>query len=320
MRRKLFFIAFALLAGSAAFAQTVEEAATIFNEGVELNKTNVAEAIVKFEKAIEIASQVGEDADDIKNQIVAILPGLYLKKATALLGEEKYAEAITAYEETIKCAEKYDNEENIIKAKDAIGQVYYVQARTAIRDKKTDEAIALLDKVLEINADNNDAIFLKGEAFRTSGKFDEGIAIYDGLLKKATEAENEADITKMKRALGATYLAKAVAATQAKKTAEAQTAFEKCVEYGDNATAYTQLASMYNTRKLHDKTIVAATKALELRKSETADKKAGLNFFLGSAYQAKGNNEKACAAFKSALFPPFAENAKYQIEQVLKCK
>ena len=320
MRRKLFFIAFALLVGSAAFAQTAEEATNTFNEGVELSKTNVAEAIVKFEKAIEIASQVGEEADEVKNQIVAILPNLYLKKAVDLLGEEKYTEAIAAYEETIKCAEKYSNEDIAGKSKDAIGKVYYAQARIAIRDKKADEAIALLDKAIEVNPGNDDATFLKGEALRGSGKFDESIAIYDELLKKATEAENEDDIAKMKKSLGAAYLAKSLVPLREKKYAEAQPLLEKCVEYGDNPTAYTQLASVYNTRKLHDKTIVAATKALELRKSETADKKASLNFFLGSAYQAKANNEKACAALKNALFPPYTESAKYKIETELKCK
>ena len=320
MRRRLFFIAFALLIGSAAFAQTAEEAATIFNEGVELNKTNVAEAIVKFEKAIEIASQVGEEADDVKNQIIAILPGLYFNKATGLLGEAKYAEAITAFEETIKCAEKYNNEDNLSKAKDAIGQVYFVQAGNAIKEKKFDEAIGLFDKGLEINPNNSEALFLKGGALLNAGKVDESIVLYDGLLKQATEAENEEDIVKIKKIMSAAYLSKASVALKAKKNAEAQASLEKCVEYGDNANAYTQLASLYNTQKLHDKTIVAATKALELRKSESADKKANINFFLGSAYQAKENTEKACAAFKNALFPPYAESAKYKMEHELKCK
>jgi len=40
---------------------------------------------------------------------------------------------------------------------------------------------------------------------------------------------------------------------------------------------------------------------------------------MGNAYIGLGNTSEACIAFKKALFGDYAEGAKYQIEEVLKC-
>ena len=41
---------------------------------------------------------------------------------------------------------------------------------------------------------------------------------------------------------------------------------------------------------------------------------------LGNAFVGKSDNEAACDAYKNAMFGAYAENAKYQVETVLKCK
>jgi len=57
---------------------------------------------------------------------------------------------------------------------------------------------------------------------------------------------------------------------------------------------------------------------LELETGE-AEKKARFYYTLGTALKGLGDKTGACAAFKNALYGPFEEGAKYEIEHELKC-
>ena len=73
----------------------------------------------------------------------------------------------------------------------------------------------------------------------------------------------------------------------------------------------------YNSAKQFTKGIEAAKKALELKKE--GDKNP-IYFVLAQAYQGAGDNANACKYFKMVKQGPNVDAAKYQVEQVLKCK
>lgn len=321
MKKRFWIAAVALMMGSAALmGQTKEEAATSFNEGAGMVQENPAGAITALEKAVQIATAVGADADDIKKQAVEALPNLYYQVASNFLKNKDYPAAIKAFEATVKAGEKYANNDIVAKSNDAVSQIYFAQAVAAMKEKKFDETVALFDKVLALNKENTDAALYKAEAFRALGKFDESTAVSEALIKSATEKGDSLLAGKVKKSACAAYLAKGFGLYKEKKLTEAVAALEKSLEYGETVDAYNALAPICNAAKQYDKTIAAATKALVLMASATPQNKAGMNYQLAVAWQAKGNVAKACEAYKNAMYGQYAEQAKYQCETVLKCK
>jgi tetratricopeptide (TPR) repeat protein len=108
--------------------------------------------------------------------------------------------------------------------------------------------------------------------------------------------------------------------TKANKINEAIESLKKALEYAPEDKDLTFfLGQSYNKVKKYDQAIESLNKALALETGSTEDK-AKYYFELGNAYAAKNDNANACSAFKNAQFGKYAENAKYQITTVLKCK
>lgn len=320
MKKQVWIAAVALFVGSAALmGQTKEEAANSFNQGAAMASENPAGAITALEKAVQLATAVGAEADDVKKQAVEVLPNLYLQVANNLLKNKDYPAAIKAFDATVKAGEKYDNSEVVTKSNDAVAQIFFAQAIAAMKEKNYDETVVLFDKVLAIDKENTDAALYKAEAFRAAGKFDESTAVSEALIKSATEKGDSVLAGKVKKSACAAYLAKGFGLYKEKKAAEAISSLEKSLEYGETTDAYNALVQICNAAKQYDKTIEAATKALVLMKSATPQNKAGMNYQLAVAWQAKGNVAKACEAYKNAMYGQYAEQAKYQCETVLKC-
>ena len=200
MKKQVWIAAVSLFVGSAALmGQTKEEAANSFNQGAAMVSENPAGAITALEKAVQLATAVGADADDVKKQAVEVLPNLYLQVANNLLKNKEYPAAITAFDATVKAGEKYGNSEVITKSNDAVAQIYFAQAIAAMKEKNYDETVALFDKVLAIDKENTDAALYKAEAFRAAGKFDESTAVSEALIKSAIENGDSVLAEKVKK-------------------------------------------------------------------------------------------------------------------------
>jgi tetratricopeptide (TPR) repeat protein len=76
------------------------------------------------------------------------------------------------------------------------------------------------------------------------------------------------------------------------------------------------LAIAYNGKKDSDNAITSANKAIELGLENAGD----AWFEIGKANEAKGDAAAACEAYKKVTTGPNIQAAKYQVEQVLKCK
>jgi hypothetical protein len=74
-------IAVSALFGVSLSAQDRNEVIAVYNEGAKAMQTDVPAAIAAFEKVITLSDQVGETANDLKQNAVKALPGLYYKLA-----------------------------------------------------------------------------------------------------------------------------------------------------------------------------------------------------------------------------------------------
>ncbi len=72
-------------------AQTRTDVINAYNEGAKAMQTDVKTAIDAFEKVVVLSDQVGETTADLKQKAVQVLPGLYVKAASATVTEKKPA-------------------------------------------------------------------------------------------------------------------------------------------------------------------------------------------------------------------------------------
>jgi tetratricopeptide (TPR) repeat protein len=96
--------------------------------------------------------------------------------------------------------------------------------------------------------------------------------------------------------------------------------FNASMKYDDQyAEPYYYLSAIYNKQLDYEKAVENAEKAIAYDDSEP-EKKARIYFELGNAYVGMVEYEKACQAFKNALYEPYTNSVKYKMENVLQCQ
>lgn len=302
------------------YSQTVNDAKAKYNEGAQLVKTDIQGALDAFNECIKICNSLGEEGEETKIMAEVQLPGLFYQLAMNSYKQKKYDEAIASFEETVDVAGKYNNEQIRGKAEKIIPQLYYIKANALMKQKEFQAAIENFDKAIELNPVNPKAYFNKGLAYKQLDNLEKmkeslDIAIESGLTKNDSKTVENAE--KLARN---TFYNKGVKAFGAKNYDEAEGFLKTSAEYGNKSVdLFYQLGKIYNIQKNWNDAIKNVNKAIEL---ETGDDtaKAKLYFELATSYVGSGDTNSACEAYKKAMFGPYAENAKYQIEQVLKCK
>lgn len=304
-----------------ASAQTVQEVGDAYNKAGELlSSGNLDGVIAEMEKCIELAKQVGAEADEMRKRAEVNLPGYYLEKAKKVVAARDYPAALTALDATIAVAEKYNNTDVKEDAEKNIPQIYYAVGATAFQAKKYDEAIKALDEAVARDPNLARAYFIRGASYQ-SLKNEAGMAESYKLAIEKGEASGDATSAKNAKAqLFNYYYAPGAQAKNAQKWDTAIPLLNKAIEVDNtNPTAYYALASCYNAKKNFDNAIASGEKAAELMGSgaKIAD---AVYYELGLAYVGKKDNGKACENFKKVAAEPYLKGAKHYIDVTLKCK
>lgn len=304
----------------AASAQTLQDVTEARNKGVELmSGGDLDGAIKELEKCVELSKQVGEDAEVHQLAAEGALPNLYLQRASKVLDTKDYQAALNAFNETVAAAEKYSNPDVKEKAESAMPNIYLAMGLADFQAKNYEGAIKAFDEAINRDPGLIRAYFTKGASYQMLKDEANMVDSYNLTIEKGGESNPYAK--QAKSSLTKYFFNQGIVALQGKKTDDAIAAFTKAVEADDtNGDAFFRLASCYNDKKQYDNAITNAEKALELKAGAGDTALAGIYFVMGNAYMAKNNNAKACESFKKAQHGPYAENAKYQIETVLKCK
>ncbi len=306
-----------LFIGITLSAQDRNELIRIYNIGAKQAQTNVDSAIISFENAISIADKIGESANDIKQNAVKVLPGLYLKSASSMYTAKKPdADVINRAKEAITSAEKYNNTTVKENATKLLAQAYNRMAGEQFKAKEYDKALVTFDSVLAINPDNVSAVYNKALIYRTQGNSDALEQTVDLYLSKLPAGDAKgAQASKMALEY---FRAAGSKANQANQLDEALSLLNKAAKYGEDKDLYYYFADVYNKQKKFDQGAEAAQKGLALE-TGAADAKAKFYFQLGLAQEGKGQTAEACESFKNSLFGAFAEPSKAKRTN-LKCQ
>ena len=297
-------------------AQTLQDVIEARNNGSDfLGANDLDGAISELEKCVELAKQVGEEAEEHQVLAESALPDLYLKKANTINATRDYPATLKALEATVAAAEKYSNAGVKEKAEKIIPTVYLAVGTAEYSAKNYEEAIKNLDQAIERDPNMARAYFLKGASYqqmRDDAKMEDS---YRLAIEKGTAAGDASSVQSAKTQLSRFFLNTGITAQKTKKWDDAITAFTKTIEVDDaNADAYYSLLVSYVEKKSWDNAIALEEKVLELKSGD------GAYYFLASAYLGKNNNAKACEYFKMVGEGTYLNSAKHYIEHTLKCK
>ncbi len=321
-RRKmktLFAVLFSLLS-VVAFSQTKQDVAKAYNAGAGLMKTNPQAAIDSLKKGIDIANQVGSEADEYKQMAEGLLPGSYYQLGINKYKSKDLAGAAEAFTKAADAGKKYNDSDVTSKAEKIIPQLYFAIGNDEYKNKNYDAALENFDKAIAVDPNYDKAYFGKFLVYRAQENTDKLIEAADKTVETSMANNDNAILNKVK-STARDYLV--VAAAGLKDKNELDKALDLCnkaLEYDpEYKEAHYLMSTIYNKQSKWDDAIAAANEALKYEKGD-AEAKARIYYELGTAYAGKGENSEACDAFKKANVGNYAQAADYQIKNVLKCQ
>ncbi len=273
--------ALALVVCVAANAQDLTQAGELYNNAATaLNEGNEAAALEGFQKALSMASALGDEGAELANDCKNIIPKLLLKLGKEAANAKDMDKAIELLAQAQKLGAEYGQAELADEAKNLVPQLYIADANALLNEKKFAEAAAMYQKALDLDGENGVAWLRLGMSKANSADTEGALAAY----AKAAEFGQKAAADKQ---IGTIYLKAAVAAYKAKNNAATLENVLKSNEYGvKTANLYGGMAA-FNLKKYDQ--------AISLLEGEGS---VNANYYLARAYEAKGNNAKACEYYK----------------------
>jgi len=314
-----------LMIVSISSGQTLKEATEAFNNGVSAKQeNNLDEAIAYFNQCLEICSKLGTadslEAENIIIQIESNLPKMYYQVAMDLYKDKKLDEAIEKFVETSKVANKYDDQSTSQRAVKVVPQLYYQRAGNKYDNDDFKGALEDYNKAIELKPEYDKAFYMKSLVCK---KLDDEEGFLESTRKAiefAGNNNNESVGSKAKESGSKYFLMKGDEAKSAEKYAEAKKYINLAIEFdSESPVAYYLLSFVDNQLNNYDNAIEAANKALTYE-NDVPEEKARIYYELANALKEKGENGKACNAYKKAAYGAYKDAAEYQIKYVLECE
>jgi len=311
-----------LTSGLALGQSTTKDAAEAFNAGVTANEAkNYTEAVIQFNKALDICSQVGAEADEIKLQAEKVIPSVEFNIGLGLYNQKKIEEAISQIDKAKELAIKYGDEKTQKKAERVVPQLYNFLGNGALRDGQYDKAIEFYGKAIALDANYSKCYLGMGLAYSKMNNLDKAIESFDKTIEVGT-ATNKTETLRMPN----------FGTRQLVNSSWQQNKRRKILPMPINTLA-NRFNMMIEARMLtldlllpainypsFDDAIENINKALPLLEGSSDSIKAPYYFALGNAFLGKKDNTNACDAYKKRRLGPLKKRAEYQIKEVLKCQ
>lgn len=312
MKKVLTTLFLSLFFFSASYAQDMESATNLYNTGaMALNEGNIAEALSNFEQALEQAVVIGPEAEELKSNCQNTIPKLYLQLGKEAVNAKDLDGGLEKIKTAIAKAEEFGLADVAEEGKALIPQVMLAEGNNKLNAGDFAGAAADYKKVVEFDPTNGMAYFRLGQASLRIN--DEATAV--DAFNKACEYGQEKNA---KKALSTHYLKQAAAAVKAKKYDDAIAAANKSNEVMPNAQAYSICGKAAIAAKKYDEAIAAFESYVSM--SPNARDINQTFYQLATAYEAKGNKEKACGYYSQIMSDPtLGEYATHKVKNELKC-
>src|SRR4030042_828590 len=152
MKKITVILIFSAISITNLLAQERNDVIAAYNEGAKAMQTDTQAAIKAFENVITLSDKVGENANDLKQKAMQVLPGLYNKAALAALNEKKPAqETIKTAKAAVATAEKYGNATHKSNAGKILVQAYNNLATDFFSQNDYENDLLTFDSLFLIN-------------------------------------------------------------------------------------------------------------------------------------------------------------------------
>jgi tetratricopeptide (TPR) repeat protein len=208
------------------------KAIELYNQAGEAAKSeDYASAIAKANEAYTIAKAAPEGADEVKANLVKIIPQLYLNKAKKSLADKKFDDALTEFNQTAEEAKKFNDAETEKDALEFIPKTYMAQADELFKNNDFDGAVVASDKALASDSSNAQVYLLKGASLLKLGNNAEAVKTLEKTIAVANATEKTSVANNATTQIVNIYRKAAGEAQKSKKWAEVVTNAEKALEY-----------------------------------------------------------------------------------------
>ena len=282
---KIFAVmAVALTFSLSASAQDMAQATEMYNAAIEAYSNGDATAALDgFQKALAAAEALGEEGAALATDCKNVIPKVYVKLGKDAFNAKDFTKAVEFLANAEKLATEAGQEETVADVKEVMPQVYLGAGNALLNEKKFAEAAAEYQKAIDLNGENGVAWLRLGMCKSNGGDVEGAVAAF----AKASEFGQKAAADKQ---LGNIYGKAAQAAYKAKNFAGTLENVLKANEYGfTKLNVYGGMAA-FNLKK-YDQCI----SLLE------GDNSTNAKYYLARAYEAKGDNAKACENYKAIV-------------------
>jgi tetratricopeptide (TPR) repeat protein len=297
-------------------AQTLDDAGAAFNAGIQFSKDlKYADAAASYEQTIKICKQIGDDAMELQLKAEQQLPSTYFNLAKGIFDAKNYNEAIPNFEKSAQYADQMGETKTADASRTYLAGIYYALGNGDLKNEALDDASEKYNKALSYKPGFYKAYYGLGLVYKKK----ENLPLMKENLDKAISmaGDDAKAIGNAKDAATSAYQKAGALALQAGKYGAAVENLVASQEYNSaEPRTYFYLAVAYNGLSKWDDAIASANKAIEL----TTEDKFDIYFELAKAQENKGDKAAACENYNKVTGGNNAVAAKYQIEQVLKCK
>jgi tetratricopeptide (TPR) repeat protein len=301
-------------------AQSREDAITKFNEGFALfnEQGDLLAAIEKFKETIVIADEVGSEANDIRERAVGQIPRLAFMHAAQLVRERQLEEAIDAFQEAIRLAERFDDDQILRRALGNLPALHLNLGNQLLRDEQNEAALEHYRKATELNRSYVSAYYQKAIVYRRMGDLERSLENFDTSIDLAREAGDQENLERSQRAARDYLVFRASEQIEEEYYNRALDLLNLAAGYGESASMHYRFAEVYNNQRRYSDARTSAERALELETGGRLDR-ARIYFELGLAHKGLENTQAACSAFRNAMVGDFRSPAEHEVEHELNC-
>ena len=294
MKKILAILTIAAFTAISAFAQDMESATSLYNEGAAaLNAGDKEMALGYFEEALSQAELIGPEAEELAYNCQRNIPFLINSIGKDLAAAGSIDSAIVVLSRAMEKANEYGQSDIAFEAESLIPQLYMQQGNMFLNQKNFEAALENYKKVVEINPGDAIGYLRIGQAARRVNDIETAVAA----LTKAGE-------------LGQ------------KNAKDYQAALDNAVK-SVAIVASPSALQIAGRAALQLKNYPAAIENFEgfVAASPNARNIDEIKYQLATAYEAIGDKANACVNYKAILNnPQFAEYAKHKVDNDLKCQ
>jgi len=283
MKRLLNLILLAIVFSFSLTAQTLDEVTKSYNEAVTGANEKPAETLTTLMALLPKAEALGEEASEITGKITGMLPTLQYNTARMAHDKKDMDGAITGFEKTVALSEKYDNPEMAKQVNDQLPMLYYTQGSAKLKAKDRAGAMTAFNKAIAMDVNYSRAYYGISKGFR--GQSMDSVLYYTDKAVELAGADS-------KEAAGYKKGARITTSKEAAKMAKAGKNLDALAMY-EKALMYTSASDEKNLSKY--------------------------NYKIAKIYQGMGKTSSACSAYRKVKDAKYAESAKYEMKEKLKC-